>query len=105
MEEIGQAMAALVRAWGAGGVYDGVDSSLGNGLGIGRGARVLDERSAGCGRHRSKSTKIKGLTIEQGPVIASWFFNGFLRKRSGNRELKVVIQCGRVSAAQAFVVN
>jgi len=106
MEQIEQAMAALGEGMGQWRVSDGDDSSLGNGKGIGRGARGLDEReSQDVEDTAAKSTKIKGQTIEQGPVIASWYFKDSQEKGAATRELKDVIQAGRDSAAQAIDEN
>lgn len=106
VEEIEQAMAALGEGMGRWRLSDGEDSSLGNGKGIGRGARGLDEReSQDVEDTAAKSTKIKGQTIEQGPVIASWYFKDSQEKGAATRELKEVIQAGRDSAAQAIDEN
>lgn len=102
MEQIGQAMAALGE-----GMYQGpMGMGLGDGKGIGQGARGLDEReSQDVEDTAAKSTKIKGQTIEQGPVIASWYFKDSQEKGAATRELKEVIQAGRDSAAQAIDEN
>jgi len=106
VEEIEQAMAALGEGMGRWRLSDRDGSSLGNGKGIGRGARGLDEReSQDVEDTAAKSTKIKVQTMEQGPVIASWYFKDSQEKGAATRELKEVIQAGRDSAAQAIDEN
>ncbi|MEN6306997.1 MAG: hypothetical protein ABFD91_04505 [Anaerohalosphaeraceae bacterium] len=109
MDQIEQAMAALGEGMsqGVGGMgpyKPGTAQQSGSGTGgpgRGFGERDKDEQ----GDTTSSSTKVKGKTVEEGPVIASWYFKDNQEKGEATRELKDVIQAGRDSAAQAIDEN
>jgi hypothetical protein len=109
LDQIEQAMACLGEGMcqGVGGMcpykpgQSQKYSSGTGGPGRGFGPRNKDDN----GTTNSSPTQVKGKTVEEGPMIASWYFKDSQEKGQATKELKDVIQAGRDSAAQAMDEN
>jgi len=102
LAEINNAIAGLGEGMQGMGLYSiGDGGGVGPGIGTQPGDHYLSDPLAQSATKKSRATSKVG----EGPVIASWYFQGAQIKGEAQREFTEVIQAARDSAAEAISEN